>query len=104
MWDTIGQPVVMMIEGSGKAKSRQESRGLSPLGCGCYLDHQGLRGDALTLWHQGLIPTRPTQERPISIVPVLVSARIELIFFLVAGIVQCFGFSRKTMLITHCWF
>ena len=32
---------------------------------------------------------------------VLVSARIELIFFLVAGIVQCFGFSRKIMLITH---
>ena len=30
---------------------------------------------------------------------VLVSARIELIFFLVAGIVQCFGFSRKIMLI-----
>ena len=32
---------------------------------------------------------------------VLVSARIELIFFLVAGIVLCFGFSRKTMLIIH---
>ena len=32
---------------------------------------------------------------------VLVSARTEFIFFLVAGIVQCFGFSRKIMLITH---
>ena len=32
---------------------------------------------------------------------VLVSARIELIFFLVAGTVLCFGFSRKIMLITH---
>ena len=32
---------------------------------------------------------------------VLVSAGIELIFFLVAGIVLCFGFSRKIMLITH---
>ena len=32
---------------------------------------------------------------------VLVSARTELIFFLVAGIVLCFGFSRKIMLITH---
>ena len=32
---------------------------------------------------------------------VLVLARIELIFFLVAGIVRCFGFSRKIMLITH---
>ena len=32
---------------------------------------------------------------------VLVSARIELIFFLVAGIVLCFAFSRKIMLITH---
>ena len=32
---------------------------------------------------------------------VLVSARTELIFFLVAGIVLCFGFSRKVMLITH---
>ena len=31
---------------------------------------------------------------------VLVSARTELIFFLVAGIVLCFGFSRKIMLIT----
>ena len=28
---TIGQPVVMMIEGSGKAKSRQESRVFLPL-------------------------------------------------------------------------
>ena len=33
--------------------------------------------------------------------PVLVSAGIELIFFLVAGIVLCFGFSRRIMLITH---
>ena len=32
---------------------------------------------------------------------VLVSARTELIFFLVAGIVLCFGFSRKIMSITH---
>ena len=32
---------------------------------------------------------------------VLVSARIELIFFLVAGIVLCFGFSVRRMLITH---
>ena len=32
---------------------------------------------------------------------VLVSARTELIFFLVAGTVLCFGFSRKIMLITH---
>ena len=32
---------------------------------------------------------------------VLVSARTELIFFLVPGIVLCFGFSRKIMLITH---
>ena len=32
---------------------------------------------------------------------VLVLARTELIFFVVAGIVQCFGFSRKIMLITH---
>ena len=31
VWDTIGQPVVMMIEGSGKAKSRQESRVFLPL-------------------------------------------------------------------------
>ena len=32
---------------------------------------------------------------------VLVSTEIELIFFLVAGIVLCFGFSRRIMLITH---
>ena len=32
---------------------------------------------------------------------VLVSARIELIFFLVAGIVLCFGFRMRIMLITH---
>ena len=32
---------------------------------------------------------------------VLVSARTELIFFLVAGTVLWFGFSRKIMLITH---
>ena len=32
---------------------------------------------------------------------VLVSARTEVIFFLVAGIVLCFGFSRKIMLIIH---
>ena len=31
----------------------------------------------------------------------LVSAGIELIFFLVAGIVLCFGFSMRRMLITH---
>ena len=44
------------------------------------------------------------QNRTLISVPqhrVLVSARIELIFFLVAGVVQCFGFSRKLMLITH---
>ena len=33
--------------------------------------------------------------------PVLVSARIELIFFLVAGIVLCFGFSMRIILVTH---
>ena len=32
---------------------------------------------------------------------VLVSARTELIFFLVAGIVQCFGFSMGIMLIDN---
>ena len=32
---------------------------------------------------------------------VLVSTRKVLIFLLVAGIVLCFGFSRKIMLITH---
>ena len=32
---------------------------------------------------------------------VLVSARTELVFFLVAGIMLCFGFSRKIMLITR---
>ena len=32
---------------------------------------------------------------------VLVSAGIELIFFLVAGTVLCFGFSVRIMLITH---
>ena len=32
---------------------------------------------------------------------VLVSAGIELIFFLVAGIVLCFGFSMRIMLIAH---
>ena len=31
VWDTIGQPVVMLIEGSGKAKSCQESRVFLPL-------------------------------------------------------------------------
>ena len=35
---------------------------------------------------------------------VLVSAGIELIFFLVAGIVLCFGFSRRIMLVTHWCF
>lgn len=40
--------------------------------------------------------------------PVLVSAGIELIFFLPAGPVPCFGFSMTIMLITHwcfrcCW-
>ena len=35
---------------------------------------------------------------------VLVSAGIESIFFLVAGIVLCFGFSMRIMLITHCCF
>jgi len=32
---------------------------------------------------------------------VLVSSGIELIFFLVAGIVLCFGFSVRIVLITH---
>ena len=32
---------------------------------------------------------------------VLVSAGIELIFFLVAGIVSCLGFSMRRMLITQ---
>jgi len=32
---------------------------------------------------------------------VLVSAGIELIFFLVADIVLCFGFRMRIMLITH---
>jgi len=31
--------------------------------------------------------------------PVLVSAEMELIFFLVAGVMLCFGFSMQTMLI-----
>jgi len=31
----------------------------------------------------------------------LVSAGIELVFFLVAGIVVCFGYSTRMMLITH---
>lgn len=35
---------------------------------------------------------------------VLVSAGIELIFFLLAGAVQCFGLSVRIMLITHCSF
>ena len=35
---------------------------------------------------------------------VLVSAGIELIFFLVAGILLCFGFSVRRMLITHWCF
>ena len=34
-------------------------------------------------------------------ITVLVSAGIELIFFLVAGTVLCFGFSMRRMLITH---
>ena len=34
-------------------------------------------------------------------ISVLVSAGIELIVFLVAGIVLCFGFSMRRMLITH---
>lgn len=33
---------------------------------------------------------------------VLVSAGIELIFFLLAGAVQCFGFSMRIMLVTCC--
>ena len=33
--------------------------------------------------------------------PVLVLAGTELMFFLVAGIVLCFGFSMRIMLITH---
>ena len=37
-------------------------------------------------------------------VPVLVLAGIELFFFLVVGIVLCFGFSRRIMLITHWCF
>ena len=37
----------------------------------------------------------------VALLTVLVLARTELIFFLVAGIVLCFGFSRKIMLITH---
>ena len=32
---------------------------------------------------------------------VLVSARTELTFFLVAGVVLCFGFSMRITLITH---
>jgi len=32
---------------------------------------------------------------------VLVSAGIESIFFLVVGIVLCFGYSMRIMLITH---
>ena len=32
---------------------------------------------------------------------VLVSAGIELIFFLVAGMMLCFGFSKRITLITH---
>jgi len=39
-------------------------------------------------------------EVTISVV-VLVSAGIELIFFLVADIVLCFGFRMRIMLITH---
>jgi len=30
-----------------------------------------------------------------------VSAGTELIFFIVSGMMLCFGFRRKTMLITH---
>ena len=41
------------------------------------------------------------EQRAALIHSVLVSARTELIFFLVAGIVLCFGFSRKIKLITH---
>ena len=37
----------------------------------------------------------------VNVLIVLVSARTELIFFLVAGIVLWFGFSRQIMLITH---
>ena len=36
-----------------------------------------------------------------NITNVLVSAGIKLIFFLVAGIVLCFGFRMRIMLITH---
>ena len=41
-------------------------------------------------------------------ITVLVSARVELVFFWVAGIVLCFGFWMRMMLITHwcfscCW-
>jgi len=35
---------------------------------------------------------------------VLVLAGIELIFFVVAGIVLCFGFRMRIMLITHWGF
>ena len=54
-------------------------------------------GISLQLWHTNVNVNLRLLKCPI----VLVSARIELIFFLVAGIVQCFEFSRKIMLITH---
>ena len=38
---------------------------------------------------------------PILFTLVLVLAGLELIFFLVAGVVLCFGFSRTIMWITH---
>lgn len=51
------------------------------------------------LWHQG--GGRGGGE---SLPSVLISARIELIFFPVAGIVLCFGVSMRMMLITHWCF
>ena len=43
----------------------------------------------------------PSASSCIKYIVVLVSAGIELIFFLVAGTVLCFGFSVRIMLITH---
>ena len=46
-------------------------------------------------------PHSSTWQSITSFLPVLVSAGTEVIFFLVAGVVPCFGFGMKNMLITY---
>ena len=45
--------------------------------------------------------TKPMHFNLLFLLVVLVLAGIELVFFLVAGIVLCVGFRMKIMLITH---